>query len=395
MPLAQLQQAARALRRFPLRSTLVVLCGGLSSAAVIVAINFTLAGRHQLDVQLENMGANLLTVAPQLNRSVGGRARTGTIVTTLRPSDERALRRALPGIALSAGVASGTFLVKAGDLSKNGASVVGVGSDYFTLRRWPTVAGPGLGPRDQLSAARVAVLGAAAARDLFPAGVTIGARLRINRIPFRVVGLLEERGQRLDAVNEDEQIFIPLSTAMRRVMNVDYYSQLVLGMGSTGGRAAVTQGALSLLRARHHILPSLPDDVQILDQQSVIGAQVAASARLLQVVIAGGLGGLLVAALATLALNWLAVATRRREIGTRRALGASANAIFVQFLLESILLTSGAALAAAACSLAFFNDARVLLAVLAIFALVNLTFATLPARRAARLDPIRALSGLA
>jgi putative ABC transport system permease protein len=389
----QLQQAARALRRFPLRSTLVVLLGALSSAAVIVALNFTLAGRRQLDAQLESMGANLLTVAPQLSRSVGGRARTGAIVTTLRPEDERALRRELPAVELSAGAASGTFLVKAGDLSKNGALIVGVAPEYFALRRWPMVDGRGLTALDQRSAARVALLGAAVARDLFPAGVPAAATLRINRIPFRVVGLLAERGQRLDAVNEDEQIFIPLSTAMRRVMKLDYYSQIVLGVRAGADRGAVISRARTLLRARHHIAAGQPDDAQILDQQTLIDAQVAASHRLLQIVVAAGLAGLLVAALATLALHWLAVAARRREIGTRRALGASTHAIFIQFLLESTLLTAAGALLAAAVSVAFYNDPSILAAVLAAFAVINLTLATLPARRAARLDPIRALHG--
>jgi putative ABC transport system permease protein len=395
--------AWRTLRRAPLRSGAMLACGAIATALVIAALNLTAAGRARVLRQLQAQGADLLTVAPKLSRSVGGRARTGAIVTTLRDSDLRALRRADPAVVAAAATAAGTATAKAGDRTQNAAAVVGTGPGYFRLRRWSAAAGGGFTPAEQRQAARVALLGAGVAGDLYPGADPVGRLLLLNRVPFRVAGVLTARGQRLDAVDEDEQIFIPLATAQRRLFQRTYDSGFFLEVSPPAAMDQVAADATALLRRRHRGLTDQPDDFAILNQRSVIQAARVAGSRLELLVLAAGGGGLLAAAMALAGLGWMTVGARTPEIGARRALGATAAAIFRQFAAEAVLLAATAAAAGAASGraltawaearqgLAPHFDPRQAAAVAAIAAALNLGFSLLPARRAARLDPIAAL----
>ncbi|MGH9392556.1 MAG: ABC transporter permease, partial [Terriglobales bacterium] len=386
-----------------LRSGLMLACGGLSAALVIAALNYTQAGREQLLGELTRMGSDVLTIAPAFSRNVGGRARTGTIVTTLRHADLEALLRAHPEIVASAELASGTFLAKAGDFAKNGAAVAGVGADFFAMRRWAAAEGEVFNAAQERRSARVAVLGAAAARDLYGDQSAVGQRVLLNRVPFTVAGVLDARGQRLDAANEDEEIFIPVTTAERRLMNRDYDSGILLQVAPGSAIATVAAQAQALLRQRHRLTSAQEDDFQVQNQQALLAAQAEAAAQLERLVQAAGAGGLLAAGLALLALQNLALGARQRELGLQRALGASAAELFALLATEAALLALLAAGLAAAAGWAFsrwaeawghlplrFNPGAAAL-VIAAAAAINLAGCTLAARRAARADPARLL----
>lgn len=396
--------ALRQLVRFPLRSGLLLACGGLAAALVIAALNYTAAGRAQLLEQLNAWGADVLTLTPTLSRSVGGRARTGTIVTTLHPADLAALLRAGPAIAASAQVATGTFLAKAGDLAKNNTNVAGVGAAYFRIQRWATTQGNVFSPADARHGARVALLGAAVARDLFGTAPATGQRLFLNRVPFTVAGVLAARGQRLEAVNEDEQIYIPFATFQHRLLNRDFDSAMLLRVDSPAAAAAVAADAGALLRRRHHIAPGQPDDFQILNQQTLVATRAAAGRRLAQLVRAAGAGGLLAAALALAALHALALGARRKELGIRCALGAPAAAMFGQLAAEAVLLALATALLAAGAGWALsqaaerraalpaYFDLRAATVVIAAAVALDLAAALLAARHALRTSPAASLT---
>lgn len=392
--------AARQLRRFPLRSAVLLATGALSAALVIASLNFAAAGRAELLQQLDAMGGDLLTITPALSRNVGGRARTGSAVTTLRSPDLAALLRQAPEISASAEVASGNFLAKAGDLSKNGAAVTGVEPAFFTLRRWPVDQGAIFDLVAERRAARVAVLGAVVARDLFGSASPVDRPLLINRVPFQVVGVLAARGQRLDALNEDDQIFIPYATAEHRLLNRDFDSAWYLQIAPPSSMSEVAAEADALLRRRHRLFPSQPDDFKILSQRDVIAAQQAASSHLQQLVRAAGGGGLLAAGLVLLALHSLAVGARKRELGIRRALGAAEGNIFAQLACEAAILALAIALSALGLGwfftrlaeqrahLAFRFDPTTAGLIVAIALLVDGGASLLPARRASRRDPV-------
>jgi len=392
----------RQLRRFRLRSALVICCAALGVAGAITAVNYAAGGQQQLLEQIRRLGTNVVVVSAKQSQAVAGRERTGAIVTTLVEADYIALRRDWLGPVRSSARASAPLRLKAGFLSKV-APVVGVEPDYFLIKSWELASGSSFDTDDIRRSARVALLGHTAAQDMFGDVQPVGERLFINRVPFEVIGVLAERGAGLDDTNEDGQVFVPLTAAMRRLLNIDYYNSILFEIPNVEDMAQAERGIADLLRTRHRISRFRPDDFQVQSQRELIETQLASSERLSFLVRWIGFSALVVAGLGILAIAWIAVRDRTKEIGTRRALGATAPDIFFQFVFEAtILATIGVVLGlgigwwasritAEQAGLVFiFDSFNAMLAVIMAFVL-NLIFASWPASRAARLDPIRAL----
>ncbi len=140
----------------------------------------------------------------------------------------------------------------------------------------------------------------------------------INRVQFTVIGVLTERGQGLDVSNEDSQIYVPLSTAMRRLTNLDHYGGIVLEIDSLTGMDAAAEQSRSLLHQMHHIQPNQPEDFQIQNQKSLIDTQMASANRLSFFLRWIAASALAVSGLGIVAITWIAVKERTHEIGTRR-----------------------------------------------------------------------------
>lgn len=393
----------RSVWRFPLRSGLLLLSAMLGVGGVTSAINYAEDGRLKALNQIRLMGTNILLVTPQPSRAVGGRARTGTIVTTLVEQDYTAIQHELPDIQRSSATAAGTFLIKAGDLSKNNCPVIGVEPDYFRIRNWPVRDGAVFDSTDARHASRRVLLGSTVARDLFAESSPVGQRVLINRVPFEVTGVLAERGQSLEAGNEDNQVYIPLTTAMHRLMNVSYYSGLIFELADSDRMGEDAQAIRETLIRRHHKLATLPEDFQIQNQESLIDTESAAAAKLGFLVRWVGFSGLFVAGLGILAITWIAVRERTGEIGTRRALGAAASDIFFQFLFEAAIVSlfgclaglaagwEGSRIIAQRVGLPFYFDWGAAQLVVAVSVGLNLAFALFPSGKAALLNPVRAL----
>jgi putative ABC transport system permease protein len=394
--------ALRVLWRFRFRSALILWSAILGVAGVIVSVDFASGGRQQALNQIERMGVNVLAITPQQNRSVGGRARTGAIVQTLVDADYAGIRRQVPAILRSSAVATAEFRLKAGDLSKT-APVVGCEPNYVRIKNWTLTEGAFFDEGDERRAARVAVLGYAVARDLFADESAVGQHLIVNRTPFEVVGVLSERGQGLDAAPEDDQIYVPLRTATHRLMNVEYYTGLLLEIDRLDRMDEAADSVTEILRQRHRRLANLPYDFQVQNQKALLETQSASSGRLGFYVRWIGLSGLAVSGLGILAVCWIAVKGRTVEIGTRRALGANASDVFLQILLEAVVVSClGCALGLALgwrgslwiaqrASVPFVFDVRNAWLTLGIAAAMNLCFALFPAARASKVSPIRAL----
>jgi putative ABC transport system permease protein len=292
--------------------------------------------------------------------------------------------------------------LKASDLSKN-AGVVGCEPDYFVIRNWPTAEGEPFDEGQERTASRVVLLGHTVARDLFGNGSPIGERLLINRIPFTVVGVLAERGQGLDVGNEDNQVYLPLSAAMRRLMNVDRYSGLILEIESLGQMDQAANQIRALLHELHHIQSNQRDDFEIQNQKTLLDTQLVAASRLNFFLRWIGASALVVSGLGMLGITWIAVKERTREFGTRRALGATATDIFLHIVCESAALALAGCLAGALLSwplswivsetagLSFVFSSNAAQIAFAVAAALNVGFALWPSRRAARLNPTEAL----
>jgi putative ABC transport system permease protein len=388
--------------RYRLRSALAIACAALGVAGAITAVNYASGGRAQILTQIRRLGTNLVVVSAEPSRAVAGRERTGDIVTTLVDADYAAIRRELPAIRRASAMVWQDLRLKAGYLSRVGR-VVGVEPDYFPMKAWTTADGRWFDGEDLRRSARVAVMGARASRDLFNDQSPVGERIFINRIPFDVIGVLDERGPGLDGTDEDSQVFVPLTTAMRRVLNRDHYHALLLELPTPG---QVEPGAVTLrqlLRVRHRSTAKRPDDFRVQSQTDLVRSQLAAADRLAFLVRWIAVSALLVAGLGMLAIAWIGVRDRTREIGTRRALGATAGDIFLQFSVEALALASlgvavgvlvgltASRIAASAAGLPLVLDATNATIAMAVALVLNVAFASLPAVRAARLDPIVAL----
>jgi putative ABC transport system permease protein len=397
-----MHSAWRQMRRYRLRSALVISCAALGVAGAITAVNYASGGRQQVLEQIERLGTNIIVVSAKQSRAVAGRERTGSIVTTLVEADYEALRRELLGPVPSSAMVSAPLRLKAGFLSKV-SPVIGAEPDYFRMKSWVLDKGTFFNDDDIRRSARVALLGHTVAADLFETDDPVGERLFINRVPFEVIGVLRERGPGLDAVNEDGRVYVPLTAAMRRLLNIDYFTAILFEIPDLGDMAQAESDITALLRVRHRISAFRPDDFQVLSQRELIETQLASADRLGFLVAWIGFSALVVSGLGILAIAWIAVRDRTTEIGTRRALGATAADVFFQFAFEaSVLATVGVFLGlfvgwwaswltAREVGLAFVFDPRMAALALTMAFCLNLLFASWPAIRAAKLDPIQAL----
>lgn len=302
----------------------------------MLCTSYAAAGRQKIFDQFRQMGTNVIVVTARQSRAVGGRARTGAAVTTLRDYDYRAILAAVPAIAASSPTVAAAFRVRAGDLTKS-TTIIGCKLEYFSIRNWPVQRGALFDDTADRGEQRVALLGSAAARDLFGDLDPTGMRISINRVPFTVAGVLRERGQGLDAAFEDGQVYVPLKTAMRRLMNVDYYNSILFEAGAWQGMDDSAQSIEDVLTQRHRFFSFAGQDFQVKNQRSLIETQLAAYNRLSFFLRWIAASTLAVGALGVFGVSWISVGNRARQIGTCRAIGATMLDVFTQFFAESII----------------------------------------------------------
>ena len=348
MPILRFRQVMKvALRnfwRFRLQAVLIMAAAATGTAGVIASAGYAASGRQKILDQFAQLGTNVIIVTPQQSRAVGGRARTGSVVTTLNQYDYEAIVTSVAGISSSSPVVSSTLRIRAGDLTKN-TTVVGCNPDYFAIKHWMATLGAPFDKSALRQRPRIALLGATAARDLFADTDPTGSRITINRVPFAVQGVLAERGQGLDSSNEDDQVYVPLDTAMHRLMNVDYFNSMIFNIDNWSSMDGTADQIHQILEKRHRRGASLDDDFLVQNRKSLIDTQLVAFSRLSFLVRWIALSALVVSSLGVFAVTWIGIRNRTREIGTRRAIGAARLDILVQFFAEGLL---GAALGCSA-----------------------------------------------
>jgi len=403
-----LRPALRALAAHRLRVALALSGVAIGVAAVLLTGALGAGAQREVSSSLEAMGTNLLVVRPAPAKRLVARKEVRGFVTTLTPADAAALAElervdeAMPGM-------EGTLRVKGGGGSVV-ATVLGATQAFPRVRRFRLRAGRFFDAEDEDGARRVAVLGARVAERLFgdePAAALLGRGLRLRGIPFEIVGVLEAKGVLADGSDEDSTIVIPIRTALRRVFNVAYLSTVFVTVrdSSRHGQMDAAQAEIgALLRQRHRQRGDAPaEDFAIQDKAKLLASQREAAATL--TLLTAGLSGLalLVGGTGILALMLLSVKERTGEIGLRLAVGARPRDILVQFLAEATALALGGWLAGVALAalgsgvLALGTSWKVavpvgaLLASLAMALITGLGFGAVPARKASRMPPIRAL----
>jgi putative ABC transport system permease protein len=374
--------------------------------AVIVMIAVGAGAQKRVEEQIRALGSNLLLVMPGATTAGGVRLGFGSS-STLTEDDVAAINREIPD-ALAAPALRGSAQVIWGNANWS-TQVFGITSEYLDVRQWPLAAGRAFEPAEAVSAAKVCLVGATVARQLFGAADPVGETIRIKRVPFTVIGVLETKGQSLMGTDQDDVILMPITTARTRVVgSASAAKQRSIGTiwvkAADGVEAARVEAQVrSLLRQRHRLQPGADDDFSMRNLAEVMAAQEASSRVLALLLAAVASVSLLVGGIGIMNIMLVSVTERTREIGLRMAVGARTRDILGQFLVEAVTLSLiggliGVAIGiAAAMAIASFAGWRIALSTEAIvlavaFAFViGVFFGFYPARKAARLNPVEAL----
>jgi len=318
-----------------MRSALTMLGVIIGVAAVVSMISIGEGAKDLITSSIEGMGTNLLFVMPgQLKVGMGGHG-MGSIQTLVN-EDAVAIQNECPLVKLSAPETSKQANIKSGN--KNSMSqVVGTNQNYPAVRNTPVAKGVFFNQSDINMQRKVAVIGATVVDNIFPNSDPIGKDMLINRIPFVVIGVLEAKGQS-GFTNVDDQIFIPLSTFQKRVFGIDYLRSINLQIGDSAQMEAAQKQVENLLRKRHRIYNPDNDDFTVRNQTDMLSRlnDITGAFTLLL----GGIAciSLLVGGIGIMNIMLVSVTERTREIGLRKAIGATKYDILIQFLIESIVL---------------------------------------------------------
>ena len=392
-----LRLSLRAITRSWLRTLLALSGVAIGIASVVVLIGAGPGAEAALRQALEQLGRNLLVVNAARAETNALRGQ-GQRAETLTVADWRAIDREVGGLERTAPVAERTLLARA-EGTAVAMRVHGTTAAFRLARNVPLTAGRFIDEDDSLERRRVAVVGRLVVDELFGGESPLGERLFLGGVPFRIVGVMARRGV-FDGANEDEVIVVPLTTAMRRLFNVDCLDRIYVQAASEDALPTARRQITTLLRARH---TARPDDFSIQDQTAVMRAQQQAGGSLSRVVIglsalALGLGGV-----GLLAVSLLSVRERYPEIGLRLAVGGRPRDILLQFFTEAVLISVLGAAAGLAVGVVGIEIGSALtrwpmllswqaaVYPVSISVAIALVFGAYPALRAARLDPIRAL----
>ncbi|HEX6266700.1 MAG TPA: ABC transporter permease [Burkholderiales bacterium] len=398
--------ALRALATNKLRSALTMLGIVIGVSAVIVMVAVGAGARARVEDQIRALGSNLLHVMPGARTQSGLRLPQGSS-QTLSEDDAIAINREIPG-AIAAPVMRGTAQVVAGNANW-ATHIYGTSPEYLLVREWPLAAGRGFTPAEMSGAGKVCLVGATVVRELFGGAEPIDQVIRIKRVPFTVVGVLEDKGHSAMGSDQDDIIMVPISAARSRVLGTATQArqravQSIWVKAADGYDLAGVESQLrALLRQRHRLPPEAQDDFWLRNLQDILSAQEASSRVLALLLAAVASVSLLVGGIGIMNIMLVSVTERTREIGLRMAVGARTRDILGQFLVEAVTLSLiggllGVALGVAgAMAIGAFAGWRIVLSPQAVglavaFAFViGVFFGFYPARKAARLDPVEAL----
>ncbi|HVL66104.1 MAG TPA: ABC transporter permease [Vicinamibacterales bacterium] len=395
-----LRIALKALNRNKLRTALTMLGMIIGVGAVITMVALGKGAQTTIEEQVKAAGTNLINVMAG-NFSQGGVRMGQGQSNTLLPSDAEALRE-IPGVQYVVAVATTRGQVIAGNQNWS-TQIEGTDVEMPLIRSWPLRYGDFFSPQDVNGAAKVAVLGAVVADTLFGPDVDpVGQMIRIRNQPFRVVGVLTSKGQSGMGEDQDDRVFVPYTTVIKKLQGQQHIQRIQVSAVSPD-TAPVAAAITEVLRVRHKLAPGDPDDfmVRTLEEMAAVRSETARTMGTLLAAIAGV--SLLVGGIGIMNIMLVSVTERTREIGLRMAIGARGKDVLLQFLVEAVVLSLfggiigiafGFGLAAAAEKFLQWPTAIPPNAIAMAFGFAAATgvfFGFYPARKAARLDPIEAL----
>ncbi len=404
--LTTLRVALRALKTNLLRSILTMLGIIIGVGAVIAMIAVGSGAQERVADQIRGLGSNLIIVMSG-NLSSGGVRMGGGSGWTLTEDDAAALSAEIPGV-VAAPMLRGGAQVIFGNLNWS-TTVYGTTMEYLDARGWALSGGRGFEAAEMTSASKVVLIGETVSKQLFGDANPVGQTIRIKKVPFEIVGLLERKGQSMGGQDQDDLVLVPITTARKRVLGSGNQAKqravgsLVLSIADGYDAPAAQQQMTDLLRQRHKLQGTQEDDFTIRNLSEVLQAQEASSKAMSLLLAAIASVSLLVGGIGIMNIMLVSVTERTREIGLRMAVGARPRVILNQFLIEAMVVAliggligiavgviSSYAIAAIAGWRVALSPLTIVLAV-GFAAAVGVFFGYYPARKASRLSPIEAL----
>jgi len=393
--------ALRSLAHHKLRSLLTTLGIIIAVLAIIAVQAIGQGAKANIQKQIDSLGTNFIIVLGGAPKNLAQR-RGGGAYETIKESDYQAIMeqcdliyKASPGIRVPA------KCVYAG---ANWETMLGSGNqDLLEIRKWNVELGSNFTKQEIRSGAKVVLIGQRIRKELFDQINPVGKIMRINKQPFRVIGVLSEKGKRPDGFDEDDVLIAPIKTVQRKLKGIRKYAAIIFSAKSKDDIGKASQEIRSILRQQHKLRPKDSDDFSIFSQADIAKASDAASMilNLLLLVIASI--SLIVGGIGIMNIMLVSVTERTKEIGLRLALGATTQSVRNQFILEAVIIC----LAGGLIGIAFGVGIAELIGILAGWpisiplnsvlislgssSLIGLFFGYYPAYKASNLDPVQAL----
>jgi putative ABC transport system permease protein len=406
-----LRVALRALSKNKTRAGLTVLGIVIGVGAVILLVSISQSAGLMVQNQFQSLGTNVLFVLPGTYKGGGVQLPSGS-VTTLVAADSDAIMAECPAVLAASPMVVAHAQIVAGGQNWSPDQIMGVNEIYLTIRNQDIEKGEFFSPSDIHAAAKVCVIGKTVADSLFPGEDCVGATVRIKKIPFRVIGLLEPKGANLFGQDQDNIVLAPYTTIKKKVSGSTYSNidGIFVSACSTDQMKQAEEELSNLLRQRHRIRHGGDDDFTVRNTSEV--ARVLNIITMVMTLLLGSVASvsLVVGGVGIMNIMLVSVTERTREIGIRLAVGARSRDILRQFLLEAVVLSMlggligvavgiGASIATTYAVNLFLSGTRWPLAISIQAILISLGFAAsvgvffgfYPARKASRLDPIESL----
>ncbi|GAN34564.1 MAG: ABC transporter permease [Candidatus Brocadia sp. AMX2] len=392
--------ALRAIMRNKLRSSLTILGIVIGVGAVIVMVSIGQGAKAFVEKQLESLGTNVLIIIPISTTHAAARGTTGTI--TLTAEDAFAMAKECSAVSyVSPGIRTTTQVVYGNMNWTTGVS--GAGPDYQIIRNWPLKDGRFITQQDVNIMAKVCVLGQTVVTNLFGTLDPVDRWVRVNNIPFKVIGVLSAKGQSPTGQDQDDMVLMPYTTVQRKIMGVTHIGYALASSTTAESRFEAIDQITSLLRQRHRLRPDEENDFTVISQVEFASTVMETSHTMTVLLGSIALVSLFVGGIGIMNIMLVSTTERTREIGIRMAVGAKEKDILFQFLIESTVLSSIGGIVGIIFGI--FTSKLVShyggwpsllsspsIAVAFLFSnMVGIFFGYYPARKASRLNPIEAL----
>jgi len=371
--------------------------------AVIAMLAIGQGSKSSIRSQISEMGSNMLTIRPGADRGPGGARMSADNMQTLRMEDFEAIRdQSKYFSAISPGVSSNGQAIFGSNNTPT--TMNGVNEDFLNIRKYVVATGEMFTERNIKESSKVCVIGQTVAETLFPNGEDpIGQNIRFGKIPFKVIGLLEAKGDNSMGQDQDDIILAPYTSVMKRILAIDYLQTIYASVTNENESDAAQAQIEEILRLRHKINPGADDDFSVRSQKEMLTMMTSTTDMMTALLAAVAGISLIVGGIGIMNIMYVSVTERTREIGLRMSIGAKGKDILMQFLIEAILISVTGGLIGiilgilSSYSIKWIANWPIEIQGYSVFlsflvcSITGIFFGWYPAKRASELDPIEAI----